>query len=83
MRIGQIGVRCLGKSTVAKRGKREIVAQLGGSDGRPLAVIRGSGTPAFLSFRSRLIISQRVRLSMASDSVISSGKSGRIRSGAG
>ena len=26
------GVRCLGKSTVAKRGKGEIVAQLGGSD---------------------------------------------------
>jgi len=31
LRVGQIGVRCLGKSTVAKRGKGEIVAQLGGS----------------------------------------------------
>ena len=30
LRVGQISVRCLGKSTVAKRGKGEIVAQLGG-----------------------------------------------------
>jgi hypothetical protein len=32
MRVGQISFRCLGKSTVAKRGKGDIVAQLGGSD---------------------------------------------------
>src|SRR5215469_9140215 len=42
LRVGQISVRCLGKSTVAKRGKGEIVAQLGGSedflDGRPQIV---------------------------------------------
>jgi hypothetical protein len=37
-----------------------------------MAVIHGSGTPAFLSFRSRLIISpERVRLLMESNSVIS------------
>ena len=42
LRVGQISVRCLGKSTVAKRGKGEIVAQLGGPDalldGRPQIV---------------------------------------------
>jgi hypothetical protein len=32
LRVGQISVRCLGKSTVAKRGKGEIVAQLDSSD---------------------------------------------------
>jgi hypothetical protein len=85
--VGQISVRCLGKSTVAKRGKREIVAQLGGSDdlldGRPQIVESAFGRDprqryaAFLSFRLRLIISpERVRLLMASSSAISSGKSG-------